>query len=154
MSLTDKLYQRYAVDPDFLKAVRAMRDKLASTNNSRKLKTSTGGTYDIDFLTGFLLIKHGIPNKQGSLRDRLWRCAAADVLEHSEAAKLDHAADFLRTVEHVGQIGDRKSPKVLPATEHAQQATEKLTAQILNRHFGNSLEAELLETQSRGSEYL
>jgi glutamate-ammonia-ligase adenylyltransferase len=147
MSLTDKLYQRYAVDPDFLKAVRAMRDKLASTNHSEKsFKTSTGGTYDIDFLTGFLLIKHGIPNKQGSLRDRLWRCAAADVLEHSEAAKLDHAAEFLRTVEHVVRLVTGRVQKWLPATEHAQQATEKLTAQILNRHFGNGLEAELLET--------
>jgi hypothetical protein len=39
--------------------------------------------------------------------------------------------------------------KWLPAAEHAQQATEKLSAQILNREFANGLEAELLETLSK-----
>lgn len=150
MSLTDNLYQRYAADPDFVNAVRSMRDKLASTNSSeRSIKSSPGGTYDIDFLTGFLLIKHGIPNKQGSLRDRLWRCAGAGVLEHADAAKLDHAAEFLRTVEHVVRLVTGRVQKWLPATEHAQDATEKLTAQILNREFANGLEAELLETLSK-----
>ena len=150
MLLADKLYQRYAADPEFLNAVRAMRDKLAIANHSeRSLKTSPGGTYDIDFLTGFLLIKHGIPNKQGSLRDRLWRCAGAGLLEHSDAAKLDHAAEFLRTVEHVVRLVTGRVQKWVPATEHAQQAAEKLTAQILNRQFANGLEAELLETLSK-----
>jgi len=150
MFLADKLYQRYAADPEFLNATRAMRDKLSTTNHSeRSLKTSPGGTYDIDFLTGFLLIKHGIPNKQGSLRDRLWRCAGAGVLEHSDAAQLDHAAELLRTVEHVVRLVSGRVQKWLPATEHAQQATEKLTAQILNRQFANGLESELLETMSK-----
>jgi glutamate-ammonia-ligase adenylyltransferase len=150
MSLTDNLYQRYAADPDFVNAVRSMRDKLASTNSSeRSIKSSPGGTYDIDFLTGFLLIKYGIPNKQGSLRDRLWRCAGAGVLEHADAAKLDHAAEFLRTVEHVVRLVTGRVQKWLPATEHAQDATEKLTAQILNREFANGLGAELLETLSK-----
>jgi len=150
VSSAEKLYQRYAADPDFLNATRTMRDKLTTTNHSeRSFKTSPGGTYDIDFLTGFLLIKHGIPNKQGSLRDRLWRCAGAGLLEHSDAAKLDHAAEFLRTVEHVVRLVTGRVQKWLPATEHAQQATEKLTAQILNRQFANGLEAELLETLSK-----
>lgn len=150
MSLADKLYQRYAADTDFLNATRAMRDKLATTNYSeRSFKTSPGGTYDIDFLTGFLLIKHGVPNKQGSLRDRLWRCAGAGLLEHSDAARLDHAAEFLRTIEHVVRLVTGRVQKWLPATEHAQQATETLTAQILNRQFANGLDTELLETLSK-----
>jgi glutamate-ammonia-ligase adenylyltransferase len=147
MRLADRLYRRYAIDPGFLDAAREMRDKLATAGlREKNLKTSPGAAYDIDFLSGFLLVKHGIQNKQGSLRDRLWRCAAAGLLEYSDAAQLDHAAEFLRTVEHVVRLVTGRAQKWLPAAEHAQEATEKLTSQILSRHFANGLEAELLRT--------
>ncbi len=147
MQSTGLLYQRYAKDSEFLDAARVMRDKLETTNGSeRSFKTSPGGTYDIDFLTGYLLIKHEVRNKQGSLRDRLWKCAATGFLENSDAARLDHAAELLRTVEHVVRLSLGRVQKWLPAIEHARQATEKLTSEIVNRQFHEGLEAELVRT--------
>ncbi len=146
---TKTLFQRFAEDATFLQAVREMRRKLENADVPEKsFKTSPGATYDIDFLASFLLVKHGVSNKQGSLRDRLWRCVASGLLEKADAAALDHAAELLRTVEHVVRLVVGRARKWLPATEHARQITEKLPAQILRRQFPQGLEAELARTCS------
>ena len=83
----------------FAQAVREMRTKLeAAEMPGNSFKYSPGAIYDIDFITSFLLVKHGVADKQGSLRDRLWRCVSAGLLDKSDAAVLDHAAELLRTV--------------------------------------------------------
>lgn len=147
MSLAKELFHRFASDDAFLSSTREMRDKLAAAKpNEKNIKTSSGGSYDIDFLSGFLLIKHGIPNKQGSLRDRLWRCAEAGVLANSDAAQLDHAAELLRTTEHLARLALGRPHKWLPATEHAREVTEQFASRILKREFADGLEAELLQT--------
>ena len=148
--VANTLLQRFAQDGGFLPAVREMRAKLESAEAPEKsFKTSPGATYDIDFLTGFLLVKHCVPNKQGSLRDRLWRCVASGLLEKADAAALDHAAELLRTVEHAVRLMVGRARKWLPATEHARQVTEKLAGQILRREFAGGLEAELGRTCSQ-----
>ena len=68
---TKQLFQRFAEDDTFPRAVREMRTKLENAAE-KSFKTSPGATYDIDFLSSFLLVRHGVRNKQGSLRDRLW----------------------------------------------------------------------------------
>jgi glutamate-ammonia-ligase adenylyltransferase len=148
VTATNTLLQRFAQDVTFLPAVREMRTKLESTEAEKSFKTSPGATYDIDFLTSFLLVKHCVRDKQGSLRDRLWRCVASGLLEKADAAALDHAAELLRTVEHVVRLMVGRARKWLPATEHARQVTEKLTSQILRREFPQGLEAELGQTCS------
>ncbi len=146
---TNTLLRRFAEDATFLSAVREMRTKLESAEAPEKsFKTSSGATYDIDFLTSFLLVRHGVRNRQGSLRDRLWRCVASGLLEKADAAALDHASELLRTVEHVVRLMVGRARKWLPATEHARQVTEKLTSQILRREFPQGLEAELARTCS------
>jgi glutamate-ammonia-ligase adenylyltransferase len=143
------LFGRFAEDPTFARAVRDMRTKLeASEGAESSFKFSPGGIYDIDFITGYLLIKHDVPNKQGSLRDRLWRCAAAGLLGKSEAATLDHAAELLRTVEHFSRLAEGRACKWLPATEHGRKVTEKLTGQVLGRDFPDGLENELARTSA------
>jgi glutamate-ammonia-ligase adenylyltransferase len=147
MLATKTLFRRFAEDPTFLRAVREMRIKLQTADGIEKsFKTSAGAIYDIDFLSSYLLVKHGVNHKGGTLRDRLWRCADAGVLEKSDAAVLDHAAELLRTVEHVVRIVVGRARKWLPATEHARQVTEKLVGQILGRELSGGLEAELART--------
>jgi glutamine synthetase adenylyltransferase len=146
MSKIKPLFERFAADPDFLAAVREMRLRLEPEDKDYSFKTSPGGIYDIDFLTGYLLIKHNFPEKGGTLRDRLWRCAGAGVLERPDAAALDHAAEFLRTADHVARLVVGRANKWLPATEHARQVTEQFTGEILKRQFGDGLEGELLKT--------
>jgi len=148
ISQTKALFERFAADQDFLPSVLEMRTRLEPEKQDYNFKTSSGAIYDIDFLTGFLLVKHGIREKGGTLRDRLWRCVASGALERVDAAKLDHAAEFLRTVDHIVRLVVGRPHKWLPATEHARQVTEHLTAEILKREFAHGVEAELLSTFS------
>lgn len=144
IAATGTLFQRFGTNPGFARAVREMRAKLESPEKS--FKTTPGAIYDIDFLINFLLVKHDIQVKGGSLRDRLWRCAAAGLLAKADAGALDHAAELFRSVEHIVRLVVGRANKWLPATGHARQITERLTAQILGREFSLGLEAELDET--------
>jgi glutamate-ammonia-ligase adenylyltransferase len=146
LSKTTPLFERFSTDQNFSAAVLEMRSRLEPEAKDYSFKTSPGGIYDIDFVTGFLLIKHNIREKGGTLRDRLWRCAGAGVLERSDAATLDHAAELLRTAGHIVRLVAGRAHKWLPATEHARQVTENLTGEVLKRQFGDGLEAELLRT--------
>lgn len=144
---TGGLFARFESEPGVLPAIREMRKKLEGNQDSeRNFKTAPGGTYDIDFITSFLLVKHGISEKSGTFRDRLWRCASGGILEKRDAARLDHAAELLRTVEHVVRLVVGRAWKWLPATEHARRVTEELMGRILDRSFAEGLEPELERT--------
>ncbi len=147
MKATCKLFERFATDDRFVHTIRDMRTKLEAAEGSEKnFKTSSGAIYDIDFLTGYLLVKQRILNKQGTLRDRIWRCSASGLLDKADAAILDHAAELFRTVEHVVRLAVGRARKWLPGTEHARRVTEKVSSQILRREFPKGLEVELSET--------
>jgi len=144
MVAADELFQRFASDASFLPAVQDMRAKLERAEpDGRNLKTTAGGSYDVDFLTNYLLIKDGQRPKRGTLRDRLWRCAEASLLQKSDVARLDHAAEFLRTVEHAIRLVSGRAYKWLPPTEHARETVTRLTERILGRKFAQGLEPEL-----------
>jgi glutamate-ammonia-ligase adenylyltransferase len=143
---TQALFDRYSADPHFLAAVLDMRSRLEPDKDEPAFKTSPGGIYDIDFLSGYFLLKHRIREKGGTLRDRLWRCASAGALSTADAATLDHAAELLRTADHIARLVVGRANKWLPTTEHARQVTEQLTGQVLKWEFAQGLEAELLRT--------
>jgi glutamate-ammonia-ligase adenylyltransferase len=147
--VSESLFKRFALDPGFPQAVREMRSKLQdATAPAKSIRTSAGGLYDIDFLSSFLLVQNEIRPKAGTLRDRLWRCSAKDVLDKRDTALLDHAAEFFRTVEHVLRLVTGRNGRWLPSAEHARAAVEKLASQILRREFPKGLEEELLRTFS------
>jgi glutamate-ammonia-ligase adenylyltransferase len=144
------LFRRFAHDSDFGDAVRKMRRRLEQASApERSIRTAPGALYDADFLSGFLLVSRGVHLKAGTLRDRLWRCASAGVLEKHDAASLDHAAELCRTVEHVLRLVVGRKTRWLPSAEHPRQAIEKLASQILRREFSDGLEQELLATFER-----
>jgi glutamate-ammonia-ligase adenylyltransferase len=146
----ESLFQRYANAETFLPRIRVMRAKLESISGlDRNFTTGTGGIYDIDFLTAYLLVKHGIRIKSGTLRDRLWRCCAFGVLAGPDAAALDHAAELFRTVEHVLRLATGQKLKWLPAEEHGRETAGKLSSQILSRTFPLGLEHELREAMEK-----
>jgi [glutamine synthetase] adenylyltransferase / [glutamine synthetase]-adenylyl-L-tyrosine phosphorylase len=145
--VTECLFTRFAADPGFAPAIRQMRSKLENAERGEKsFKNTAGGMYDIDFLTGYLLIKHRLHQKGGSARERIWRCADAGLLEKADAAKLDHAAELFRTVEHVVRLVVGRARKWLPGTEHARAITQELTEGILRRQISGGLERELMDT--------
>jgi [glutamine synthetase] adenylyltransferase / [glutamine synthetase]-adenylyl-L-tyrosine phosphorylase len=145
--ISESLFKRFAADSDFPQAVREMRTKLQdATAPAKSIRTSAGGLYDIDFLSSFLLVKHGVRPKSGTLRDRLWRCSGAGVLDKHAAAILDHAGELYRTVEHILRLVTGRNGRWLPSAEHPRHAVETLTSQILRREFPEGLEEELLRT--------
>jgi [glutamine synthetase] adenylyltransferase / [glutamine synthetase]-adenylyl-L-tyrosine phosphorylase len=138
------LFERFSANADFARAVDEMRTRLETADAAGKnLKSSPGAIYDIDFLCSFLLIKHRVPYTAGSLRDRLWRCAGSGLLQNSEAAILDHAAELLRTVDHTVRLVTGRAGKWLPTNEHARSLVERLTARMLAREFPHGLETEI-----------
>jgi glutamate-ammonia-ligase adenylyltransferase len=147
VQISEALFKRFAADVSFPQAVREMRTKLQNaTAPAKSIRTSAGGLYDIDFLSSFLLVKHDIRPKSGTLRDRLWRCSARGVLAKQETAILDHAAELFRTVEHVLRLVTGRNGRWIPSAEHAHQAVESLTSQILRREFPQGVEEELQRT--------
>ena len=144
---TDILFRRFAGEKAFPAAVRQMRKKLEDASAPEKsIRTSPGALYDADFISSFLLVRHGIRAKLGTLRDRLWRCATAGVLEKKDAAVLDHAGELCRSGEHALRLVIGRNVRWLPAAEHPRQAIEELTGKILRRGFVDGLERELSET--------
>jgi [glutamine synthetase] adenylyltransferase / [glutamine synthetase]-adenylyl-L-tyrosine phosphorylase len=153
MAVANGLFERFANDGNFLSDVLEMRGKLEQVEaGAKNLKTASGGTYDVDFLVNFILVKHSIHQKQGTLRDRLWRCADVGLIGKSDASELDHATELLRTIEHAIRLVSGRAYKWLPPTEHARKVTEKLTGRILGRKFTNSLESELEQVLARTRE--
>ena len=71
---------------------------------------------------------------------------SSGVLDKVDAAVLDHAAELLRTAEHVSRLVVGRPGRWLPATEHGRQVAEKFTAKILDRNFSDGLENELSRT--------
>ena len=140
---TERAFARFQNDPDFAKSVREIRSRLDHVDPENNWKSSPGGIYDVDFLTGFLLLKGSLPKRDGSLRDRLWRLAAAGLLTNLEAGDLDHATELLRTVEHVSSLVAGRAQKWLPASEQVLAATERWASGILRRPFDAGLAAAL-----------
>jgi glutamate-ammonia-ligase adenylyltransferase len=147
LASVETLFSRFADNDGFSAAVHEMRQRLQDASAPEKsIRTSAGALYDVDFLSSYLLVKHSIRPKAGTLRDRLWRCAAAEKLDKKDAAILDHSAELARTVEHLLRLVIGRNTRWLPAAEHARQAIEKLASQILHRDFPEGLEQELLRT--------
>lgn len=125
------LLRRFAADPDFGNSVHEMRRRLEP--GEKNIKLSPGGTYDIDFVLSYLLIRNQAHETGGTLRDRIWRCVAAGLLDKKDGAELDHAAELTRTVDHVVRLVVGRPLKWLPTTEHARATVEDLAAGILKR---------------------
>jgi glutamate-ammonia-ligase adenylyltransferase len=141
------LFDRHAADQGFLNAVLEMRRKLEPTaGDEPNLKASPGGTYDIDFVVSYLLVRHGARETGGNLRDRVWRCVDLEILDKTFAAALDHAAELLRTTEHVVRVVTGRALKWLPGNQYARETSERLVKLNLGWSFPDGIEAELRNT--------
>jgi glutamate-ammonia-ligase adenylyltransferase len=145
MAATKTLFARFAARPEFKREIEEMRSKLEDSSEEN-FKSSAGGIYDIDFVTAYLLIAHEVRHKNGNIRDRLWRCAATGHLAKEDAAILDHAAEFMRTLEHVVRLVTGRARRSLPGRGHARERVQRLTSAILRRSFSQNLEGELHNT--------
>ena len=134
LEATGRLFHRFKGDPAFathLLEVRAKLERLES--DGRNLKTAPGGVYDIDYLVGYLLVKHGMSGPRGNLREAILSLRQRGLLAPKDAEILDHAAELLRTVEHAIRLVLGKARKTVPSAGPARKAVEELTMRV----FGN-----------------
>ena len=137
---------RFANDPSFGAAVRAMRAKLEKSDSEPNFKVAPGGFYDIDYILSYLLVMYGVKDVQGNTRERLHTLAARALLSDDDCATLDAAAELLRTVGHVVRLVTGRARKSLPMGDHPRRVSEQLVSRILRRTFREGLERELERT--------
>jgi glutamate-ammonia-ligase adenylyltransferase len=131
--------------PNFLPQVLEMRTRLAEAESARgkNFKRGPGGFYDIDFLAGYLQIKHGMAHACANIRDRLYALASHRLIGDADCATLDYAAEFLRTVDHVIRLVKGRARPAPPGSEHGMEVVEKLVGRILQKDFPAGIEHEL-----------
>ncbi len=134
-SLLVVLQERFAGDPGFPAQIHDVRVKLEKSNE-RDLKTGAGGSYDLDYIVGFLMVKHGILQPRANLRDSLRLVRERGFLTAPDAQALGQAARLLRTVEHAIRLVLGKSSKTVPVSGPARQAVEDLTFSALRSGRG------------------
>jgi len=138
------LHDRFATEESFTREVREMRTKLEKADG---LKTGIGGMYDIDFLIGYIVIRHGIHTVEGSIGERLQMLNRAGLVGNPELQVLLDALELFRTVEHAIRLVTGRAGKDLPVSPVAQANVAELTSRMMTRELGESMEDELLSAR-------
>jgi glutamine synthetase adenylyltransferase len=123
--------------------MRARLEERDAGKGPHNFKTRAGGFYDIDFITSFLFVKHWIGEPGANIRRRLHALASAGVLEDSDCAALEYAAELFRTTDHFIRLVSGRSQKSMPASEHDREIVSRLVARALEQEFTGGLECEL-----------
>ncbi|MBI2677632.1 MAG: hypothetical protein HYX28_02505 [Candidatus Koribacter versatilis] len=149
IATTQQAMRRFRVGNALAEEVRAMRTKLEKSDSAANFKVAPGGFYDVDFSASYLLVRHGIGETRGNIRERLYSLAERGLLSDADCATLDAAAELLRTLEHVIRLVLGRARKSLPVVEHAREVTERLTGRVLGRAFAGGLEQELAQSAAQ-----
>lgn len=138
---TSDLLERFAGQAAFTGAAREMRARLEKTAESGDVKGGAGGLYDIDFIIGSLLVRHGVEQTRGNLRQRLISLGTRGLLSENCVRTLDEAAELFRTVEHTVRLVVGRTRRSLPGGGQPRDAVESLVRAILRRDYHKGLEA-------------
>jgi glutamate-ammonia-ligase adenylyltransferase len=117
----ERLWNRPFADDD-LRAVRAMKaraeENLARRGlTEREIKRGRGGIRDIEFAVQLLQLVHGAHDpalRSPTTLDALAEMADAGYVDRADAATLEHAYRFLRTVEHRLQLDREQQVHAVP----------------------------------------
>ncbi len=135
-----------AARADFTAQLAEVRARLERSESGPNLKTSSGGSYDLDYLAGALQAQHQLWFV-GNLAERLRRLNQHGTLPDAEYRQLSESAHFLRTVEHVVRLVSARPRKWLPVAEHPRRVVQKLLWRILEAEDSFDPEMRLLEVQ-------
>jgi glutamate-ammonia-ligase adenylyltransferase len=116
------------LDPDAVREVRAMKARTEEMlrrkgTAEREVKRGYGGIRDIEFAVQLLQLVHGRADHDVRARatlDALEALAARGYVHPSDAARLDEAYTWLRTVEHRLQLEDEHQTHTIPADRTAR----------------------------------
>ncbi|HMF83914.1 MAG TPA: bifunctional [glutamine synthetase] adenylyltransferase/[glutamine synthetase]-adenylyl-L-tyrosine phosphorylase [Acidimicrobiia bacterium] len=143
------------LDPDAVRSVRAMKARAEGEMNrrglaDREVKRGRGGIRDIEFAVQLLQLVHGRHDtsiRSSTTLDALAQLAAGGYIELDDAAQLDDAYRFLRTVEHRLQLQDEQQTHTLPADIAARM---RLARVLDYRDRGDETALDLFEADYRG----
>ena len=128
MALTRPFVWPDVLRPDAVREIRAMKERSEDVTErkglaDRELKRGRGGIRDIEFAVQLLQLVHGRHDetvRSPNTLDALHALSSAGYVEAADAARLDEAYRFLRTVEHRLQLYDEQQTHTIPADERAR----------------------------------
>ncbi len=128
MALTRPFVWPSVLRPDALREIRAMKERSEDLTErkgltERELKRGRGGIRDIEFAVQLLQLVHGRHDesvRSPNTLDALHALSSSGYVEAADAARLDDAYRFLRTVEHRLQLYDEQQTHTIPADERAR----------------------------------
>ena len=147
VGVATELRGRYASQPSLAAEVKEMRTKLEKSEPG--LKTSPGGSYDIDFLVSYAIIKHGIQTAEGTTADRLRVLGHAKLMAKPELQVLLDALELFRTAEHAIRLVTGRAAKTFPASDGASRSVAELVSRMMTRECPGTLEEELNSVRAR-----
>jgi glutamate-ammonia-ligase adenylyltransferase len=110
--------------PDFVDDVQQMRRRvegtLPSADSYRELKLGPGGLRDVEFAVQLLQLVHGRTDDElhsGNTLEALESLSTYGYVGRADAAELDRAYRFLRTIEHRLQLHRLRRTHVMPEDE-------------------------------------
>ena len=110
--------------PDFVDDVQQMRRRvegtLATSSSHRELKLGPGGLRDVEFAVQLLQLVHGRTDetlRSGNTLEALESLSTYGYVGRADAASLDKAYRFLRSVEHRLQLHRLRRTHVMPEDE-------------------------------------
>ncbi|WP_030909736.1 bifunctional [glutamine synthetase] adenylyltransferase/[glutamine synthetase]-adenylyl-L-tyrosine phosphorylase [Streptomyces sp. NRRL F-5126] len=107
--------------PDVQEMRRRVVDQIPVGQAERELKLGPGGLRDVEFAVQLLQLVHGRSDaslRSGTTLDALRALAAGGYVGRTDAAQLDEAYRFLRTVEHRIQLYRLRRTHLMPDDEH------------------------------------
>jgi glutamate-ammonia-ligase adenylyltransferase len=136
-----------AAKNDFVEEVRRMRVKLEQSDDDQSIKTGRGGLYDIDFIVGFLQIRHGVRTIEGNMRQRLQKLSRAGLIGEQDTQLLLDGLDLWRTLEHVTRLATGRAQRSLPISENARKSVGQLVARIYSPELAVELDTSIERTR-------
>lgn len=140
---------RFATDERAVSELLSMRERIERSERGPSLKTSPGGSYDLDFMLGVVALRNSTLLPAASLDVRLRAAYQHGWLPEQGLHDLLEAAELFRVVEHAIRVVEGRPRKWIPANEAARRSVEHLTRAILRREKILDLESELLRSTRR-----
>jgi glutamate-ammonia-ligase adenylyltransferase len=147
MAAVANLRERFASREMFGTEVREMRVKLEQSEP--RLKTSAGGSYDIDFIANYAITRHRHNTAKGSTSDRLRELGRAGNLDRNDMQTLLDALELFRSTDHAIRLVTGRKARLFPVAEAAQRSIFELVSRMLSRGLEGSLLEELAATRQR-----
>jgi glutamate-ammonia-ligase adenylyltransferase len=122
----EALRLRFAASPSLVPDLRSVRRRLEEAGPIESLKSGPGSLYDLDFISGLLELRAGLPTAGRQQCERLPALVAEGLLSPAQGRELLSAVELFRRVDHAIRLVEGKARKWLPANEGLRRQVEEI----------------------------